>query len=92
MKFLAVIIIIAGLGLLGTAFFGVYTAPGLEDLPTMKSLNKEKKKKGRDLGKDARAKPKGVIIPVDSKGAMSERNRILNERGKTVAPVKKKSR
>ena len=31
MKFLAVLIIMTALGLFGTAFFGVYTAPGLEE-------------------------------------------------------------
>lgn len=47
MKTAAPLLIITALLLHGTAFFGIWTAPGLEDLPTLETLQGEEEKEER---------------------------------------------
>ena len=84
MKILAVLIILSAFGLFGSAFLGIYTAPGLEDLPTLESLE-GKKKKEAEADTEKPAKPSG-IFPVDSNGKVNERNNYLKSKQKDVAP------
>jgi hypothetical protein len=87
MKFLAILIILTAVGLFGTAFFGIYTAPGLEEIPTVDSSglkNKEAKEKAA-TGANPDKKPSG-IFPVNSNGKISERNNYLNQNKGKVAP------
>ena len=76
MKSFVILIILAALGLFGTAFFGVYTAPGLEELPTYESLRDGKDKK----------KGKAGIFPVNSGGKVDQRNNYLKRMQQEVAP------
>lgn len=84
MKVFAVLIILAAIAMFGSAFFGVYTAPGLEDLPTAESLG-NKKKDGESKKTEGSSKPSG-IFPVNSKGKINERNNYLKENQKKVSP------
>ena len=72
MKTFATLIIFLAMALFGSAFFGVYTAPGLEKFPTVKSLGKKK----TDSKKAGDSKLRG-IFPLDSKGKINERNNYL---------------
>jgi hypothetical protein len=82
MKSFVILIILAALGLFGTAFFGVYTAPGLEELPTYESLRDGKDKK---KGKAGNERPAG-IFPVNSGGKVDQRNNYLKRMQQEVDP------
>lgn len=79
----ALLIILAAFGLFGTAFFGVYTAPGLETMPTYQSLF------GKDGDDEEKAgeegKPAG-IFPINADGKINKRNNYLEKKKKNVAP------
>jgi hypothetical protein len=81
MKAFAILIILSAMALFGSAFFGVYTAPGLEKFPTVESLEK---KKG-DSKKAGGSKPRG-IFSIDSKGKVNERNNYLKSVQREVSP------
>lgn len=77
MKYLVALVILCGFGLLGAAFFGVYTAPGLEQIPTLGSLTgKDEKEKEKDSSGLMRSGPSG-IFPVNADGTVDESNNLL---------------
>ncbi|MDE0594346.1 MAG: hypothetical protein OSB65_03775 [Roseibacillus sp.] len=76
MKAFAILIILSAMALFGSAFFGVYTAPGLEKFPTVESLGKKK---------EGESKPRG-IFPINSKGKVNERNNYLKSVQREVSP------
>ena len=84
MKAFAVIIVLGALAMFGTAFFGVYTAPGLEFMPTVESLGK-KNKAAKDKAVEESGGSKG-IFPANTGGATAERNKYLQSVQKQVAP------
>lgn len=79
MKTLAVLIVLTALGLFGSAFFGIYTAPGLEGLPTVESLGAKKNEKETDVS-EKEEQPKG-IFPVNSNGAATKRGDQIRNSG-----------
>ena len=85
MKLIGGLVFLAALGLLGSAFFGVYTAPGLERLPTVESIGKQRMETKAGQGVEEK-KPSGVVIPVNKNGKMIERNNYLNQQRGVVAP------
>lgn len=79
MKYLIALVILSGFGLLGSAFFGVYTAPGLEQIPTFSSIrgkNENEKEEEKDSSGLKRSGPSG-IFPVRSDGTVDESTNLL---------------
>ncbi len=74
MKSFAILTILTALALFGSAFFGIWTAPGLEDLPTVESLGK---KRGEQAGE--REQETGIIpmgrAPFQPEGVSAARQR-----------------
>ena len=93
MKYFAILIILTGFGLAGANFFGLYTARGLENFPTLESVGKKGTKertKKADSGARGKQSPGPVPgrgpFPANSKGKVSERNKYLNENKHKIAP------
>jgi hypothetical protein len=82
MKAFAILIILSAMALFGSAFFGVYTAPGLEKFPTVESLGKKKEGESKKAG---HSKPRG-IFPIDSKGKVNERKNYLKSVQREISP------
>jgi hypothetical protein len=83
MKLLALLLVLTALGLFGSAFFGIYTAPGLEDLPTAQSLgfknNEAKAKTDAEAAKKKGGSGGSGIFPVNTDGATAKRKAYLKE-------------
>lgn len=82
MKAIATLIILGAVGVFGSAFLGIYTAPGLEDFPTMESLGLGKDK----ASKEEAGQPASGIFQLNPDGKISERNNYLNQSKGQVAP------
>ena len=67
MKAIAVLIVLGALSMFGCAFLGIWTAPGLEGLPTVDVLGKDRAK---DL--EESEKPESGIFPMGNTQMLPE--------------------
>ena len=88
MKFLGALIILTAAALFGSAFFGVWTPPGLEGLPTVESLGRKRAEKTEEA-----VEQESGIFPMGSgpflpKGisAVGQHTEQLQQAGRQISP------